>query len=235
MRTLRNLMTAACVAATLGIGLPAVAAAKPPKNATAQCADGTYSTAKTKQGACSKHGGVQTWFADQATSSSVTPVTKHAPKNATALCKDGTYSTAKTRQGACARHGGVQTWYADETPAPEPSAVPGTVPGNTAAPQNATALCKDGTYSTAKTRQGACARHGGVQTWYADETPAPEPAPVTVPMPAPAPVPRTVASNTVTPGPQNATAKCKDGTLSFSKTHRGACSHHGGVAQWYKP
>jgi len=31
-----------------------------------------------------------------------------------------------------------------------------------------------------------------------------------------------------------ATAKCRDGTLSFAANHRGACSHHGGVAQWYR-
>lgn len=31
-----------------------------------------------------------------------------------------------------------------------------------------------------------------------------------------------------------ATAKCKDGTYSFSKHHQGTCSHHGGVAKWYK-
>jgi hypothetical protein len=29
-----------------------------------------------------------------------------------------------------------------------------------------------------------------------------------------------------------ATARCQDGTLSHSKQHRGACSRHGGVAQW---
>lgn len=29
-----------------------------------------------------------------------------------------------------------------------------------------------------------------------------------------------------------ATAQCKDGAYSHSKDHRGACSHHGGVAQW---
>ena len=29
-----------------------------------------------------------------------------------------------------------------------------------------------------------------------------------------------------------ATAKCKDGTLSHAKTHSGACSRHGGVAEW---
>jgi hypothetical protein len=32
--------------------------------------------------------------------------------------------------------------------------------------------------------------------------------------------------------PAGATALCKDGTYSFSKTHSGTCSHHGGVAQW---
>ena len=29
-----------------------------------------------------------------------------------------------------------------------------------------------------------------------------------------------------------ATAKCSDGTWSFSEHHRGTCSHHGGVAFW---
>lgn len=34
-------------------------------------------------------------------------------------------------------------------------------------------------------------------------------------------------------GPQGATAKCRDNTYSQSRDHRGACSHHGGVATWY--
>ncbi|WP_442875763.1 DUF3761 domain-containing protein [Actinoallomurus sp. NBC_01490] len=34
--------------------------------------------------------------------------------------------------------------------------------------------------------------------------------------------------------PSGATAKCKDGTLSYSQHHQGTCSHHGGVAIWYK-
>ena len=34
-------------------------------------------------------------------------------------------------------------------------------------------------------------------------------------------------------GPQGATAKCRDNTYSHSKDHKGACSHHGGVANWY--
>ena len=32
--------------------------------------------------------------------------------------------------------------------------------------------------------------------------------------------------------PDGATAKCRDGTYSFSQSHRGTCSKHGGVGQW---
>jgi hypothetical protein len=32
--------------------------------------------------------------------------------------------------------------------------------------------------------------------------------------------------------PTGATAKCRDGTYSFSQNHRGTCSYHGGVAAW---
>jgi hypothetical protein len=32
--------------------------------------------------------------------------------------------------------------------------------------------------------------------------------------------------------PAGATAKCRDGTFSFSRHHSGTCSHHGGVARW---
>lgn len=33
--------------------------------------------------------------------------------------------------------------------------------------------------------------------------------------------------------PAGASAKCRDGTYSFSQSRRGTCSHHGGVAVWY--
>ena len=32
--------------------------------------------------------------------------------------------------------------------------------------------------------------------------------------------------------PDGATARCYDGSWSFSENHRGTCSHHGGVARW---
>ena len=32
--------------------------------------------------------------------------------------------------------------------------------------------------------------------------------------------------------PAGASARCRDGTFSFSKSRSGTCSHHGGVAEW---
>lgn len=40
---------------------------------------------------------------------------------------------------------------------------------------------------------------------------------------------RPVAANNV---PAGASARCRDGTYSFSEHRRGTCSYHGGVAQW---
>src|SRR5260370_19750806 len=32
--------------------------------------------------------------------------------------------------------------------------------------------------------------------------------------------------------PEGATARCRDGSYSFSRSRRGTCSHHGGVGNW---
>src|SRR6266571_1714323 len=42
----------------------------------------------------------------------------------------------------------------------------------------------------------------------------------------------TLAAQQVPDAPTGATARCRDGTYSFSKHNRGTCSHHGGVAMW---
>jgi hypothetical protein len=34
--------------------------------------------------------------------------------------------------------------------------------------------------------------------------------------------------------PEGATARCRDGSYSFSRHRRGTCSHHGGVAKWLR-
>ena len=55
---------------------------------------------------------------------------------------------------------------------------------------------------------------------------------------APAPKPATAApssrssTSAQTNNPRGATAQCKDGTYSHAVSHRGACSHHRGVAKW---
>lgn len=43
-------------------------------------------------------------------------------------------------------------------------------------------------------------------------------------------VPSPVFSDTK---PAGATARCRDGSYSFSQHRRGTCSHHGGVAEWF--
>jgi hypothetical protein len=45
------------------------------------------------------------------------------------------------------------------------------------------------------------------------------------------PAKTTTASDTDLNG---ASAKCKDGTYSHAATRRGACSRHGGIAEWLK-
>src|SRR5438128_6671768 len=45
-------------------------------------------------------------------------------------------------------------------------------------------------------------------------------------------VPATGTPAPATVAPAGATGQCKDGTYTMSKTHSGACSHHGGVAKW---
>jgi hypothetical protein len=127
---MKQVIVTSIVAGALALAIPHAAldgAARVPKGATAKCSDGTYSMAKSKQGACSAHGGVATWLADEKESGKATkdsnvqretrepsqPSAK-APKqagNATAQCNDGTYSYAVHHQGACSGHQGVKTWF----------------------------------------------------------------------------------------------------------------------------
>jgi hypothetical protein len=110
-----------------------------------------------------------------------------------------------------------------------------------AMPCHADSMCKDGTTSTA-TGRGACSGHGGVQK-AGKSAAAAAPAAAESASPAAAPAPDAAAASKAAPAaksaattgntdPTGATAKCKDGTYSKSKHHKGSCSHHGGVAEF---
>ena len=45
-----------------GYTVPGMTAAAPPAGATGKCKDGTYTTSTTPIGACSHHGGVDSWL-----------------------------------------------------------------------------------------------------------------------------------------------------------------------------
>ena len=108
--------------------------------------------------------------------------------------------------------------------------------------------CTDGTTSPHGGR-GACSSHGGIKKDAAPAAAATaaKPAPTAAATPAapaaPAAAPAkpaaaasaasaSTAAHSVNSDATGATAKCKDGSYSHSKTHSGTCSKHGGVADW---
>src|SRR5258707_4622808 len=121
-----------------------------PINATFQCKDGSYSTAKTSTGACSRHGGVDhatgggaaSNAAPAATATASAPAGGAAPANASFECKDGTFSTAKTSRGACSRHGGVD--HALTAAPAAAAATPAVAAGGSAASGKAPTVARPG-------------------------------------------------------------------------------------------
>src|SRR5512140_2095509 len=62
MRAIARSLSAALVAACFIVG---AAYAQGPAGSTGSCKDGTFTSASSKRGACSGHGGLKDWYADQ--------------------------------------------------------------------------------------------------------------------------------------------------------------------------
>jgi len=187
----RRLAMAWSVAGALALAVPAIGIAQAqtkPSDATGQCKDGTYTTAKSKRGACSGHGGVTTWYADAASSTktaekdakSAAKTAEKDTKTAAKTAEKDTKTAAKTAEKdtktaaktaekdtkTAAKTAEKDTKTAEKTATKETKTATPTSPRPSDAPTDATAQCNDGTYSKAVHHQGACSGHKGVKTWY---------------------------------------------------------------------
>ncbi|HWJ98357.1 MAG TPA: DUF3761 domain-containing protein [Acidimicrobiales bacterium] len=222
----------------------------------AKCNDLSYSDNASFGATCSSHGGVRKWLAtygrcadgevirisdtakcgdhggfDKLLPAGFVPT---AAKGDLAECNDGTFSDNTDFDATCSSHQGLDRWLAPY------------------------ARCTDGTVIKLA-RSASCDHHGGfgklmakdytppttTTTAAATTTTAPPPPPpptTTAPIqplvpPTTAPyVPPTDPPSTAPPVAAGGghTARCNDGTYSDAAHHQGACSHHGGVAEWYK-
>ena len=117
----------------------AVAQAKAKEPAESICKDGTKSDVSGR-GACSSHGGVDSVATKAAHASK-----KAAKADAKAKTADSSHASAAASK---AKRADAKAVKAEDRAAKDST--------------GATAQCKDGTYSHAKTTQGACSAHGGI-------------------------------------------------------------------------
>ena len=110
------------------------------------CKDGTTSVSSGR-GACSGHGGVNK------------KATKHQKKIVKSEVK------ADNKMAKPAATPAASPKVSGKAKASASNSASGSRAGEDNNPAGAIARCKDGLYSHAKNRRGACSRHGGVASW----------------------------------------------------------------------
>ena len=150
-----------------------------------------------------------------ATAIALAPLAVNAQATAAATCKDGTTSSA-TGRGACSGHGGVDKAAAKSAAKAAKRSAKAAKADTKAEVKADTKEAKQETKAAARATRPAEKATSRAVTSDVRQTNK---------------VANATAANT---DPTNATAKCKDGTYSHAATHRGACSRHGGVAEWLK-
>lgn len=161
-------------------------------------------------------------------------------------CADGT--TSEAGRGACSHHGGVaKTRAPRKAPKRAPADDRVRVDRDRADPEATSKVpppapalvvrCTDG--SVSPKGRGACSHHGGVASDAIEDrldrrTRDRVDTRDTQARPAPKREPRTNRPwwGSDEPMPGDPLARCNDGSLSYSKHHRGTCSNHGGVRDW---
>lgn len=135
----------------------------------------------------------------------------------TVTCTDGT--TSHTGRGACSHHGGIaKTTEGDHDKAPDVDVRDKDTPTIDAKKKEAARAATHRSSRPTVERKVKKANAG--QSVDADKNV--EPTENTAPAP----------TTTTTHHAGKATARCKDGSLSYSLHHTGTCSQHGGVDVW---
>lgn len=107
------------------------------------------------------------------------------------------------------------------------------------APAGTTGECKDGSFTSAASKKGACHGHQGVKEWYAADTASTTPtadketASTSKKKHADTSASTPAAAATPAARPADATGLCNDGTYYTGENKKGACHGHKGVKDWY--
>jgi len=241
---------AALVVLTIGLCVASVASGSrldAPPGATALCNDGTYSFSQTRSGTCSHHGGVAQWLTGSGSTSSGASGGSSSGGTSGGVTSPVSGSAVSGSDGASpplipingylngfASGQSFSAWtlcFASYGSTLSSGTLDWGDGSTDDVGASASALGHAYSYGGSYTITLTCIDSAG---WTYKQI-----LPVSITGPAPPAATPTVLSTSTTSAPSTATgvpagasARCVDGTYSFSRHRAGTCSHHGGVAKW---